>query len=158
MKRVLFLCTGNSCRSQMAEVVLGHLGRGRFETFSAGSKPAGYVHPLAIKTLQSAGMKTDGLRSKSWEEFKGQPFDFVITVCDRAKESCPIWPGQPVNAHWGFEDPAEATGAEPEKLQVFRKVFTEIQTRIGFFLALPMDKLSHMELEKQVVAIGMDLK
>ena len=115
MKRILFLCTGNSCRSQMAEVLMNHLGRGRFEAVSAGAKPAGYVHPLAIKTLQEAKLPTEGLRSKSWEEYRGQSFDGVVTVCDRAKESCPVFPGQPVSLHWGFEDPAEATGTEGNK-------------------------------------------
>ena len=134
MKRILFLCTGNSCRSQMAQVIMNRFGQGRFEAFSAGSKPAGYVHPLAIKTLADVGLPTDGLRCKSWEEFQGQPFDFVITVCDRAKESCPVFPGQPVTAHWGFEDPAGATGTDEEKSRVFRRVFTEIQTRIRLFL------------------------
>jgi arsenate reductase len=154
MKRVLFLCTGNSCRSQMAQVIMNRFGKGRFEAFSAGSKPAGYVHPLAIKTLEDAKLSAEGLRCKSWEEFEGQPFDFVITVCDRAKETCPIWPGQPITAHWGFEDPAQAAGTDEEKSRVFRKVFTEIQTRISLFLALPMDSLSHLELEKQVRGLG----
>jgi arsenate reductase len=135
MKRILFLCTGNSCRSQMAEVIMNRLGKGRFEAFSAGSKPAGYVHPLAIKTLQDAKLPVEGLRSKSWEEFQGQPFDVVVTVCDRAKEGCPVWPGQPIMAHWRFEDPADATGTDDEKERVFRKVFMEIQTRISLFLA-----------------------
>jgi arsenate reductase len=134
MKRILFLCTGNSCRSQMAQVIMNRLGKGRFEAFSAGSKPAGYVHPLAIKTLEDAHLPTEGLRSKSWEEFEGQAFDFVITVCDRAKESCPVWPGRPITAHWGFEDPADATGTDEQKERVFRRVFTEIQTRISLFL------------------------
>jgi arsenate reductase len=154
MKKIIFLCTGNSCRSQMAQVLMNHLGQGRIEAFSAGSKPAGYVHPLAIKTLEDAKLSTEGLRSKSWEGYQGQSFDFVITVCDRAKESCPIWPGQPVTAHWGFEDPADATGTEEQKERVFRKVFMEIQIRIKSFLALPIDTLSHFELEKQVRSIG----
>ena len=154
MKRILFLCTGNSCRSQMAQVIMNRLGKGRFEAFSAGSKPAGHVHSLAIKTLEDAKLATEGLRSKSWEEYQGQSFDFVITVCDRAKESCPVWPGQPVTAHWGFEDPAEAVGTGEQKERIFRKVFTEIQTRISLFLALPMDKLTHLELEKEVRGIG----
>jgi len=157
MKRILFLCTGNSCRSQMAQVIMIYQGKGRFEALSAGSKPAGYVHPLAIKTLEDAKLSTEGLRSKSWEEFDGQSFDFVITVCDRARESCPVWPGQPITAHWGFEDPAEATGTDEQKERVFRKVLTEIRTRISLFLALPMDKLSHFELEKQVRGIGQPL-
>jgi arsenate reductase len=119
----------------MAQVIMNRLGKGRFEAFSAGSKPAGYVHPLAIKTLEDAHLPTEGLRSKSWEEYQGQPFDFVITVCDRAKESCPLWPGQPITAHWGFEDPADAVGTDEQKELIFRKVFTEIQTRISVFLA-----------------------
>lgn len=154
MKRILFLCSGNSCRSQMAEVLMNRLGKGRFEALSAGAKPAGYVHPMAIKTLEESNLSTAGLRSKSWEEFQGQPMDFVITVCDRAKESCPVWPGQPINAHWGFDDPAEATGTDEQKRQVFRRIFSEIQTRINLFLALPLDKLSRLELEKKVRALG----
>ena len=154
MKRILFLCTGNSCRSQMAQVIMNRLGKGRLDAFSAGSTPAGCVHPLAIKTLEDAKLSTEGLRSKSWEEYQGKSFDFVITVCDRARESCPVWPGQPITAHWGFEDPAAATGTDEQKERIFRKVFTEIQTRISLFLALPMDKLSHMELEKEVRGLG----
>ncbi len=162
----------------MAQVVMNHFGKGRMEAFSAGSKPAGYIHPLAIKALQEARFPTDGLRSKSWEEYAGQPFDFVITVCDRAKESCPVWlrdpasieagcigsekqrqaPGRLVTAHWGLEDPAEAQGTDEEKERVFRKVFGEIQLRIQFFLALPMDKLSFYELEKRVREIGLSLR
>jgi arsenate reductase len=133
---------------------MNKLGRGRFEASSAGSKPAGYVHPLAIKTLQNGHFNVEGLHSKSWEELKDQPFDFVITVCDRAKESCPIWPGQPVTAHWGFEDPAGATGTEEQKQRVFWKVFTEIQARINLFLSLPIEKLTRLELEKQVRGLG----
>ena len=154
MKRVLFLCTGNSCRSQMAQVIMNRLGKGRFEAFSAGSKPAGHVHPLALRIMQDSHLKTDGLRSKSWEEFQGQPMDFVITVCDRAKESCPVWPGQPISAHWGFEDPAEAAGTDEQKFMVFRKIFSEIQARIRLFLALPMDKLSFLELQRHVNELG----
>jgi arsenate reductase len=154
MKRILFLCTGNSCRSQMAQAIINSLGKGRFEAFSAGSKPAGCVHPLAIKTLQDSHVNTDGLRSKSWEEFQGRTFDFVITVCDRAKEACPLWPGQPVSAHWGFEDPAEATGTDERKLAAFRRIFSEIQARVRLFLALPLEKLSFLELQKQVNELG----
>jgi arsenate reductase len=154
MKRILFLCTGNSCRSQMAQVIMNWLGKGRFEALSAGSKPSGYVHPLAIKTLEDSHLPTEGLRSKSWEEFEGQTFDFILTVCDWAKESCPVWPGQPITAHWGFEDPAEATGTDEQKERVFRKVFAEIQTRIRLFIALSMESLPHFELEKRVNTIG----
>ena len=154
MKRILFLCTGNSCRSQMSEVIMNRLGKKKFEALSAGAKPVGYVHPLAIRVMQDAHLPTVGLRSKSWEEYQGQPMDFVITVCDRAKETCPVWPGQPISAHWGFEDPADATGTDEEKLRVFRKIFTEIQARIQLFVALPMDKLSKLELQKKVQELG----
>lgn len=155
MKRILFLCTGNSCRSQMAQAIMNRFSQGRFEAFSGGSNPAGYVHPLAIKTLEGAKLSAEGLRSKSWEEYQGQPFDFVITVCDRARETCPVWPGQPITAHWGFEDPAAATGTDEQISRVFRKVFTEIQTRISLLLALPMDKLSRLELEKEIRGLGL---
>jgi arsenate reductase len=154
MKRILFLCTGNSCRSQMAQVILNRLGKGRFEALSAGAKPAGYVHRLAYKVLEEAHLPIEGLRSKSWEEFQGQSMDFVITVCDRAKETCPVWPGQPISAHWGFEDPAATPGTEEQKLRIFRKVFTEINARISLFLALPTEKLSRLELQKQVNDLG----
>lgn len=119
----------------MAETLLNHLGKGRYFAVSAGAKPAGQVHPLAIRTLDEAGLPTGGLRSKSWEEFKNQPVDFVITVCDNAKESCPIWPGHPTTLHWSLEDPAEATGTNDEKMKVFEEVFLEIKEHIHFFLA-----------------------
>jgi arsenate reductase len=130
MKRVLFLCTGNSCRSQMAESILNKLGQGDFEAVSAGAKPAGFVHPLAIRVLKEFGCPSEGLRSKSWDEFKDEPFDTVVTVCDNAKESCPVFPGNAERIHWSFEDPVEASGTEEEKLAIFRKVFNEIQQRI----------------------------
>lgn len=136
MKRVLFLCTGNSCRSQMAEAVLNRIGAGRFEAFSAGSRPAGFVHPLALRVLQETGHPVAGLRSKSLEEFRGQRFGAVITVCDRAKEACPVWPGAEM-IHWSFEDPAEADGTEERKLAAFRKVFSEITRRLRLYAALP---------------------
>lgn len=135
MKKVLILCTGNSCRSQMAEVMMNQLGRGRYEAVSAGAKPSGYVHPLAIQTLKNLNYPAEGLRSKSWDEFKGQVFDAVITVCDRAKESCPIWPGNPEVLHWSFEDPAEAEGTDAQKLAVFQKIADEIQQRIRVYLS-----------------------
>ena len=134
MKRVLFLCTGNSCRSQMAEAIMNTLGKGQSQSFSAGAKPAGFVHPLAARTLQEAGYPTDGLRSKSWDEFKGDSFDAIVTVCDNARESCPVFPGKAERIHWSFEDPAGAAGSEEEKLRIFRKVFAEIQTRISLFI------------------------
>jgi len=134
MKKILFLCTGNSCRSQMAEAILNRIGKGRFTSVSAGAKPAGYVHPFAIERLAILGYPTEGLRSKSLDEFKGQSFDVVITVCDRAKEACPVWPGAAM-VHWGFEDPADALGTDDEKRKVFAKVFDQIQARIQVFVA-----------------------
>ena len=135
MKRVLFLCTGNSCRSQMAEVLLNHLGKGRYEGVSAGAKPSGYVHTLTIRTLKEAGLSTEGLRSKSWDEFKDRPIDVVITVCDNAKKSCPVWPGRPTYIHWSLENPTEAKGSDEEKMKMFRRIFSEIQQCIKSFLA-----------------------
>ena len=139
MKKVLFLCTGNSCRSQMAEAILNKLGQGRYEAVSAGSKPAGYVHPLAISLLKELGHPVEGTRSKSMDEFREQKFDFVITVCDRAKESCPVWPGAEMIA-WSFADPAEAVGSDAEKLVVFRRIFNEIQQRLRLFVSLPQPR------------------
>jgi arsenate reductase (thioredoxin) len=136
MKKILFLCTGNSCRSQMAEAVLNRIGAGRFEAVSAGSKPAGCVHPLALRLIEELGCPVDGLRSKSVDEFRGARFDAVITVCDRAKEACPVFPGAET-IHWSFEDPADAAGTDEEKLAVFRRIFDEIQRRLRLYIALP---------------------
>ena len=135
-KKVLFLCTGNSCRSQMAEAVLNSIGAGRFEASSAGSKPAGCVHPLALRLLRELGYSVDGLRSKSMDEFRERRFDAVITVCDRAKGACPVWPGAEM-IDWSFEDPAEAAGTDEEKLVVFRRVFKGILQRLRLYVALP---------------------
>lgn len=155
---VLFLCTGNSARSIMAEVLLNHMGKGRFHAFSAGSHPAGQVNPLALELLRARGLPIDALRSKSWDEFAlpGAPkMDFVITVCDKAAgEQCPFWPGQPLTAHWGFEDPAAATGTETVRRRVFDKVSFEIGRRIELLLALPVEKLDRLALEHQVRDIG----
>jgi len=134
----------------MAEALLKSLSKGRFEVFSAGSRPSGHVHPMALEILKAARLPIEGLRSKSWDEFKDQPMNFVITVCDRAKETCPLWSGQPITAHWSFEDPGKAEGSLEEKSKIFRKVFTEIQTRVRLFAAFPMDKLSRLELENEV--------
>ena len=150
LKLVLFLCTGNACRSQMAQVIMNHLGKGRFEAFSAGSMPAGYVHPEALRTLEEMHLETQGLRSKSWQEFKGQPFDFVITLCDRAKDSCPVWSGQRYTAHWPFKDPVEVVGTDEEKRKAFHELFDALQARIRRFLALPFEDLSAEELQKRV--------
>ncbi len=155
---VLFLCTGNSARSIMAEVLLNRLGKGRFHAFSAGSHPADQVNPLTLELVRARGLPIDALRSKSWDEFAqaGAPkMDFVITVCDKAAgEQCPFWPGQPLTAHWGFEDPAAATGSEAERRRVFEKVSIEIGRRIDLLLALPVEKLDRLALEHQVRDIG----
>ncbi len=116
--------------------MMNKLSKGRYEAVSAGSQPAGYVHPLAIQTLKDLGYQTEGLRSKSWEEFKGTHFDLFVTVCDRAREACPNWPGGPESLHWGFDDPAEAKGSEEQKLVAFRAVASEIQQRIALFLSV----------------------
>jgi arsenate reductase len=141
--KVLILCTGNSARSIMGEYLLGAKGRGRFEVHSAGSKPTGRVNPLAVRVLQEHyGIDASGARSKSWEEFKDVKFDFVITVCDNAKEACPYWPGQPIVALWGSPDPAAAGGTEEEKYRVFVNVASQIARRVELFCAFPDDKLT----------------
>jgi arsenate reductase len=143
-KRVLFLCTGNSCRSHMAEGILRKLGNGRYEVFSAGSKPAGYVHPLAIRAMAELSEDISRHRSKSLDEFVGQPFDYVITVCDNAREACPNFPGAKEQLHWSFDDPAHAPGSEDEKMKVFRRVRDEIQNRLRLFVAtIKPEKESH---------------
>ena len=132
--RVLFLCTGNSCRSHMAEGWLRHLAGDRFEALSAGAKPTGYVHPLAIEVMAEVGVDILQHRSKSIDEFAGQPLDLLVTVCDNARESCPMYAGAKRQVHWGFDDPAHATGTKPEQLAVFRRVRDEIRQRIELFL------------------------
>lgn len=134
-QRVLFLCTGNSCRSHMAEGWLRKLGGNDFETFSAGSKPAGYVHPLAVDAMQEAGIDISQHRSKSLTEFTGETFDYVITVCDNARDVCPAFPGAAHQLHWGFDDPAHVPGTDDEKRRVFRRVRGEIEHRIRLFLS-----------------------
>lgn len=133
--QVLFLCTGNSARSIMAEHILRMRGAGRFEVCSAGSHPTGTVNPLAVEVLNQHHIDTTGARSKSWDEFLGKRFDFVITVCDRAKESCPVWPGQPLIAHWGSPDPAEVVGDLEVRRRAFLNVFSQIAARISIFCA-----------------------
>ncbi len=146
-KKVLFLCTGNSARSVIAEYLLRAKGRGRFEAHSAGAHPTGRVNPLAIWVLQRHYLvDASGARSKSWDEFKGAPFDFIITVCDHARESCPVWPGQPVIAHWGSPDPVAVQGTEEEKKRAFVEVASQISRRIDLFCALPEEKLTAMRL------------
>ena len=140
---VLFLCTGNSARSILAEALINHWGRGRFRGFSAGSFPKGQVHPLAIELLRRMDLPTADLRSKSWDEFAATdapPLDFIITVCDNAAaEVCPIWPGKPLTAHWGIADPAAVEGSDAEKAAAFRKALTELETRIRLFVDAPRD-------------------
>jgi arsenate reductase len=155
---VLFLCTGNSARSVMAESILNDLGKGRFRAFSAGSFPTGKVNPFTIELLESKQLPTAGLRSKSWDEFArpGAPaMDFIFTVCDQAAgESCPIWPGHPATAHWGFEDPAHFAGPDAEKRRFFDKVYQQITARIRRFVALPIGKMDRASLQKELKAIG----
>jgi arsenate reductase (thioredoxin) len=155
---VLFLCTGNSARSIMAEVILNRLGRGKFSAFSAGSQPTGQVNPMALNVLRLAHYDVSGLRSKPWEEFSGQcapKLDFVFTVCDNAaREVCPIWPGQPMTAHWGLPDPAKAEGTEAERNFAFADTLRMLTNRIGIFVSLPLDKLSKLSLQKQLDDIG----
>jgi protein-tyrosine-phosphatase len=140
--RVLILCTGNSARSILGEYLLRAKGKGRFEVHSAGSKPTGRVNPLAIRVLaEKYGLDASAGRSKSWAEFSGVKFDFVITVCDNAKESCPVWPGQPMVAHWGSPDPAGAEGTEEEKYREFVRVASQIAARVALFCAFPDEKL-----------------
>lgn len=156
----LFLCTGNSARSIMAECALNRWGQGRFHAFSAGSHPAGRVNPTTLRLLQDLKYQTDGLRSKSWEEFTapGAPaLDFVFTVCDSAAaETCPVWPGTPMTAHWGVEDPAAFVGPEDKAFQLFRKVYGLLENRIKIFASLPLASLDRMALQKRMERIGED--
>ena len=155
---VLFLCTGNSARSIMAEVLINHLGRGRFRGYSAGSHPRGAVHPATLDLLHSLRLPTDALRSKSWEEFArpGAPaMDFVFTVCDQAAgEVCPVWPGQPVTAHWSFPDPAAFEGSDEDKRAFFRTVFRQIRTRVDILRNLPIAKLDRLAVTRELDGIG----
>lgn len=155
---VLFLCTGNSARSILAEMLMNHWGKGRFRGFSAGSHPKGAVHPLAIETLRTHHLPTDGLRSKSWDEFAragAPPVHFVFTVCDNAaSEVCPIWPGQPMTAHWGVEDPAAVEGTDEVKRRAFQKAFRELDARIKIFSSLRIEALDTMVLQRELDAIG----
>ena len=155
---VLILCTGNSARSILGEALINHWGRGKFVGYSAGSNPKGAVHPIALELLGQLNMPTDGLRSKSWDEFAGPdapPLDFVFTVCDNAAgESCPYWPGQPMTAHWGVEDPAAVEGAEAAKWLAFRTAFRELENRIKVFTALPIRTLDRAKLKARLDEIG----
>jgi len=155
---VLFLCTGNSARSILAEGLLNRHGAGRFRGFSAGSQPAGRVNPFAIELLRDSGFRTEGLRSKNWDEFgtpDAPPLDFVFTVCDNAAaEVCPIWPGQPVTAHWGVPDPAAVQGTDELKRKAFRDAFITLERRINLFLSLPIRSLDQLALARKVAEIG----
>ena len=155
---VLFLCTGNSARSIMAEGLLNHLGAGRFRAFSAGSFPKGRVRPEALALLREHGLPTEGLRSKPWDEFAapGAPvMDFVFTVCDQAaNEPCPVWPGQPMTAHWGVPDPAAADGSEALVMLAFRDAYRMLERRLKIFVALPMAKLGPLAIKREVDEIG----
>jgi arsenate reductase len=155
---VLFLCTGNSARSIMAEALLNHWGHGRFRSFSAGSRPKGEVHPLTLETLRRSHLPTEGLHSKSWSEFSGPgapKLDFVFTVCgNAAKEQCPYWPGQPMTAHWGVDDPAAAEGTREERVRAFHRAMRELEARIKLFISLPIASLDRMTLQDRLREIG----
>jgi arsenate reductase (thioredoxin) len=155
---ILILCTGNSARSIMAEALFNTLGKGRFKAYSAGSFPNGKVNPYAIEMIQATGYPTAELRSKSWDEFtlpNAPQMDFVITVCDNAaNEVCPVWPGAPITAHWGFEDPAALEATEDEKRALFKKIFHQIRTRIDLFLQLPLSQLNKHALKDEMDYIG----
>ena len=155
---VLFLCTGNSARSILAESLLNRWGAGRFRGYSAGSFPKGHVHPIATALLQQLHLPSEGLRSKSWDEFAAAgapPLDFIITVCDNAAgEVCPVWPGKPMTAHWGVEDPAAVDGTEAAKWAAFRKALGELENRIKLFINLPVATLDKITLQRRLDAIG----
>jgi arsenate reductase len=155
---VLFLCTGNSARSILAEALLNRYGQGRFRAWSAGSFPTGKVNPLALEILKRQNFSTDGLRSKSWDEFAtpdSPSLDFVFTVCDNAaREVCPIWPGQPMTAHWGVPDPAAVEGPEVERIQAFRDAFRVLENRIKIFTSLPIRSLDKIKLQQHLDDIG----
>lgn len=155
---VLFLCTGNSARSIMAEAILNHKGAPKFNAYSAGSHPGGKVHPFALRLLQEMRLPTDRLRSKGWEEFEGAGapgLDFVFTVCDNAaKEVCPVWPGQPMTAHWGVPDPAAVAGTAEQIARAFREAFVMLDRRISLFVCLPLKSLDSMAIRKEIERIG----
>jgi len=153
--KFLFLCTGNSARSIFGEYLLRRLGGSRFEVYSAGAFPTGQVNPFAIQVLKDVyNIDASQARSKSWEEFKDVKFDFVVTVCDNARETCPIWPGQPIVAHWSSPDPAAVEGTDAEKYRAFREVASQINRRLQLFTALPLDELDRSELAAATQEIG----
>jgi len=160
MFNVLFLCTGNSARSILAEALINdhRIGQGKFKGFSAGSHPKGEVHPLALETLRESGFTSEGFRSKSWSEFarpEAPRLDFVFTVCDQAAaEACPMWPGQPMTAHWGIPDPAAVNGSEAERRRAFREAFLTLRRRIELFACLPLDTLDRLAIQRTIRDIG----
>jgi len=155
---VLFLCTGNSARSIIAEAILKHKGRGAFASYSAGSHPSGTVRPEALHQIEAAGLSTEELRSKSWDEFAAPdapPIDFIFTVCDNAAhEICPIWPGHPMTAHWGIPDPAAVQGTPDEIARAFREAFSILDRRISLFVALPLSTLENLAIQRELDSIG----
>jgi len=157
---ILILCTGNSARSILAEALFNTLGAGRFKAYSAGSHPTGRVNPFAIEQLRSLGYPVDDLRSKSWDEFAqpgAPPMDFIVTVCDNAAgEVCPLWPGHPITAHWGFPDPASVIGTDEEKRAAFAQTLRQIRNRVQLFLSLPLETLDRMAIQSRMQAIGKD--
>jgi arsenate reductase len=152
--RLLFLCTGNSARSQMAEAIVNHKGAGRWRAESAGSQPAARVHPLALETLREHGIPWNGHAPRGSDGLEREPWDFVITVCDRAQESCPVFPGQPVLAHWGMPDPSETQGTEAARRAAFRDAYVLLNRRIDLLLALPLERLERLARTARVQAIG----
>lgn len=157
-KNILVLCTGNSARSIMMEGLINGLGAGRLQAFSAGSKPVGRVNPFAIEQLSSIGVSVDGASSKSWDVFArhdSQPMDIIMTVCaNAAEETCPVWPGQPINVHWGFDDPAAVTGSDAEKRAAFALIFSQIRQKVERLLALPLEQLNHSQWLEALSEIG----
>ena len=153
--KFLFLCTGNSARSILGEYLLRHMGGSRFQVYSAGSFPTGKVNPLAVQILKDVyNIDASDARSKSWEEFNDIEFDFVVTVCDNARETCPVWPGQPIVAHWSSPDPAAVEGTDAEKYRAFREVAVQINRRLQLFTSLPLDKLDRLKLAAALQEIG----